>query len=294
MYSAPLSLTTETAFELPGYLHESGAGNPWVAANLNGKDIHSFLGGPCFDGFGNLWVVDTPFGRIFRITRTGEWDLIVKYDGWPTGLKFHPDGRLVIADQRHGLLEMDTDSRKIAPLVTHFMSQRFKGVKDITIAREGDIYFTDQGQTGLHDASGAAYRLKIDGVLQQLLGGIPGPDGLVLSDDENSLFMTTRENAVWRLPLVDAGVSRVSKYIQLSGGMGGAGLASDHDNNIYVAHYGMGCVWQFDKRGEPKNRIDSSRGDLITNLTIDPQHPNQLYITESQTGSVLRATLPLY
>ena len=78
MFNAPLSLTTETAFELPSYLHESGAHNPWVVANLHGRDIHSFLEGPCFDAFDNLWVTDIPFGRIFRITPTGEWDLIRK------------------------------------------------------------------------------------------------------------------------------------------------------------------------------------------------------------------------
>ena len=295
MFNAPLSLTTETAFELPGYLHESGAHNAWVVANLQGKDIHSFLEGPCFDAQGNLWLVDIPFGRIFRVTPTGEWDLIVKYDGWPNGLKFHPDGRLIIADYRHGLLALDVDSRKVSPLVTHTLSQRFKGVNDLTFAQNGDLYFTDQGQTGLHDPSGAVYRLKADGMLQQLLSDVPSPNGLVLNDEQNVLLLAaTRDNAIWRVPLVDGGVSKVGKYIQLSGGVGPDGLAIDHDSNLYVAHHGMGCVWQFDKRGEAKYRIDSSRGDWTTNLAIHPEHPNQIYITESQTGSVLKATLPLY
>lgn len=295
MFNAPLSLTTETAFELPSYLHESGAHNPWVVANLNGADIHSYLEGPCFDKDGNLWLVDIPFGRIFRVTRTGEWDLIIKYDGWPNGLKFHPDGRLIIADRRHGLLAMDVDSRRVSPLVTHYISQRFKGVNDLTFARNGDLYFTDQGQTGLHDPSGAVYRLKVDGSLQLLLTNIPGPNGLVLSEDENTLFVAaTHDNAIWRVPLVEGGVSEVGKFIQLSGGTGPDGLAIDHDNNLFVAHHRLGCVWQFDKRGEPKYRIDSSRGDWTTNLAIHPEHPNEIYITESQTGSVLKATLPMY
>jgi gluconolactonase len=242
-----------------------------------------------------LWVVDIPFGRIFRITPTGEWDLIVKYDGWPNGLKFHPDGRLIIADYRHGLLEMDVESRRVSPLVTHHVSQRFKGVNDLTLARNGDIYFTDQGQSGLHDPSGAVYRLKADGSVQQLLANIPSPNGLVLSEDQHFLFVAvTRDNAIWRVPLVDGGVSKVGKFIQLSGGFGPDGIAIDHENGLYVAHHGLGCVWQFDKRGEAKYRIDSSRGDWTTNLAIHPERPNEIFITESQTGSVLKATLPLY
>lgn len=295
MFNAPLSLTTETAFELPAYLHESGAHNPWVDANLHGRDIHSFLGGPCFDAEENLWVVDIPFGRIFRITPTGEWDLIIRYDGWPNGLKFHPDGRLIIADYRHGLLALEIESRRISPLVTHHNSQRFQGVNDLTMARNGDLYFTDPGQSGLHDASGAVYRLRADGNLQRLLSGIPSPNGLVLSVDQKSLLVAvTRDNAIWRVPLVDGGVAKVGKFIQLSGGTGPDGLAIDHDDCLYIAHHGLGCVWQFDKRGEARYRIDSSRGDWTTNLAIHPVHPNEIFITESQTGTVLKATLPLY
>ena len=295
MFNAPLSLTTETAFELPSYLQESGAHNPWVEANLHGKDVHSFIVAPCFDSNGNLWVVDIPFGRIFRITPTGEWDLIIKYDGWPNGLKFHADGRLIVADGRHGLLALDVETRHVTPLLTHHVSQRFKGVNDLTFAANGDLYFTDQGQSGLHDASGAVYRLNADGSLQKLLSNIPSPNGLALSNDQQFLLVAvTRDNAIWRVPLVEGGVSKVGKFIQLSGGFGPDGLAIDHDNNLFVAHHGLGCVWQFDKRGEAKYRIDSSRGDWTTNVVIHPERPNEIYMTESQTGSVLKAALPLY
>ncbi len=295
MFSAPLSLTTETAFELPAHLHEVSTGNPWVAANLNDRDVTSFLEAPCFDKRGNLWVADIPFGRIFRITPEGEWELIVKYDGWPNGLKFHPDGRLIIADYRHGLLALEIDERKISPFLTHYISQRFKGVNDLTFASNGDLYFTDQGQTGLHDPTGCVYRMKASGEVQRLLDNVPSPNGLVLNADEDTLFVAaTRDNAIWRVPLVDSGVSKVGKYIQLSGGSGPDGITMDSDANLFIAHLGMGCVWQLDKRGEPKYRIDSSRGDWTTNVALHPFHSNELFITESQTGVVLKATLPMY
>ena len=295
MFSAPLSLTTDTAFELPSYLHESSVSNPWVDANLNGRDIHSYLDAPCFDTVGNLWVADIPFGRIFRITPTGEWDLIVKYDGWPSGLRFHPDGRLIIADARHGLLALEIDDRHIKPFLTHYLSQRFKGVNELIFARNGDLYFTDPGQTGLQDASGAVYRLKADGGAQRLLDNLPGPNGLALNHDETVLYIAaTRDNAIWQAPLVENSASKVGKFIQMSGGDGPEGMVTDGDNNFFVAHAGLGTVWQFDKRGEPKYRIDSSRGDWTTNLAFDPNDPRTLFITEAQTGSVLKAMLPMY
>lgn len=295
MFPAPIFLTTETAFELPAYLHESSAGNAWVDANLHGHDVHSFLTAPCFDRQGNLWLADVPFGRIFRITQTGEWDLIIKYDGWPSGLKFHPDGRLIIADCRHGLLALDVDARKISPFLTHQYSQRFMGVSDLTFAKNGDLYFTDPGQTGLHDATGVVYRLTNDGHLQRLLDNVPGPNGVVLSADENLIWVAaTRDNAIWCAPLIDGGVSKVGKFIQLSGGTGPDGITIDGDGNLLVAHAGLGCVWYFNKRGEPKYRLDSSRGDWTTHVAIHPFHLDEIFIIESQTGSVLKAILPMY
>src|SRR5258706_1714304 len=141
MFSAPLSLTTETAYELPSHFYEAGRGNPWVEANLHGLDVHSFIQGPCFDSAGNLWLVDTPFGRVFRIAGNGEWELIVRYDGWPGGLAFHGDGRLIIAGARHGLLGLDTGTRRIPHLLTHQLSQRLRVVAALLFARNGDLEF---------------------------------------------------------------------------------------------------------------------------------------------------------
>ena len=78
--------------------------NEWSDANKPGHEVDSFLEGPSFDRDGNLFVVDIPFGRIFRISPTLEWTLVAEYDGWPNGLAFHRDGSLWITDYRRGLL----------------------------------------------------------------------------------------------------------------------------------------------------------------------------------------------
>ncbi|MGY4282135.1 sugar lactone lactonase YvrE [Bradyrhizobium sp. LM2.7] len=54
-----------------------------------GHPMDSSIEGPSFDKSGDLYVVDIPFGRIFRISRDGVWSLIIEYDGWPNGLKMH-------------------------------------------------------------------------------------------------------------------------------------------------------------------------------------------------------------
>lgn len=58
------------------------------------------------------------------------------------------------------------------------------------------MYFTDQGQTGLHDPTGRVYRLCTDGRLDCQLANGPSPNGLVLTPDESALFVAmTGDNA---------------------------------------------------------------------------------------------------
>ena len=121
----------------------------WADYNKGGAEVDSFLEGPSFDRSGNLYVTDIPHGRVFRIDRAGAWTLLAEYDGWPNGLKITGDGRIVITDYKLGLVELDAASGKVSPRYTHIRSEGFKGVNDLVIARDGDIYFTDQGQTGM-------------------------------------------------------------------------------------------------------------------------------------------------
>ncbi|MGY3509721.1 SMP-30/gluconolactonase/LRE family protein [Bradyrhizobium lupini] len=78
-------------------------------------------------------------------------------------LKVAPDGRLLVSDYINGLLELDPQRGTIRPLLGHRNSESFRGCNDLHIATKGDIYFTDQGQTGLHDRTGRVFRLCPDG-----------------------------------------------------------------------------------------------------------------------------------
>jgi gluconolactonase len=88
----------------------------WSDPNRQGAEVECFLEGPSFDREGNLWIVDIPFGRIFRISPGKEWELVVQYDGWPNGLKFHKDGRAFITCYKQGLLVLDPKTGKLETL----------------------------------------------------------------------------------------------------------------------------------------------------------------------------------
>jgi gluconolactonase len=240
-------------------------------------------------------VADIPYGRIFRVDSDGQFELFTEYDGWPNALAFHKDGRLFIADHFHGIMVCDLATRQVSPLLTRFQREGFKGINDLVFASNGDLYFTDQGQTGLQDPSGRVFRLRRDGQVDCLLKNIPSPNGLVLTPDEKTILVAvTRANQIWRLPLhSDGTTSKVSIFIQLSGGLAGPdGLAMDSKGNLAIAHCGLGCAWFFSRLGEPVLRINTPAGLSSTNLAFCPSDPRQLVITESDSGSLYRVNLP--
>ncbi len=219
----------------------------WGDANAAGMELDSFLEGPSFDRAGNLYVTDIPFGRVFRISPAGEWTLVTEYDGWPNGLKLHKDGRIFITDYKKGIVLLDATSGQITPLIEHRGSESFKGVNDLFFAANGDLYFTDQGQTGLHDPTGRVFRYDTAGKLTMLVDTVPSPNGLVMNKAETVLYVgVTRGNAVWRLPLLaDGFASKVGLFIQMTGGHAGPdGMALDSEGGLVVAHPST-TAWRF-------------------------------------------------
>ncbi len=283
---------TEVFTRLPDRFR-AATGTPWADANRGGAPLDSFLEAPVFDAAGNLYVGDIPFGRIFRIDARGEWTLVVQYDGEPNGMKFLSDHELVIADYKNGLMRLDLKRGEVSPWLQRCNTERFKGVNDLIFDSRGALYFTDQGQTGLHDPSGRVFRFWPDGRLDLLLSNVPSPNGIVLSPDEKVLFVAaTRGNCVWRAPLMaDGGVSKVGQFFTSYGPSGPDGLAMDQEGRLIVCNPGLGYVWVLNPRAEPVEVLRSAAGTSLTNVAFGGGDRRTAYFTESVTGSILCAPM---
>lgn len=286
-------LQTEMFTRLPDRFRRTGVRSSWANANRGGQPTDSFLEGPVFDAAGNLYVTDIPFGRIFRIDPQGQWELIAEWEGEPNGMKFLDAHELIVTDYRNGLMSCDIRSGVVKPFLDRRNSERFKGVNDLIFDSRGNLYFTDQGQTGLHDPTGRLYRLRPDGRLEVLLSNVPSPNGVALSPDERVLYLgVTRGNQVWRVPLLEDGsVSKVSAFFTSYGPSGPDGLAVDSAGRVIVANPGLGLVWVLNHRAEPEIVLRSCAGSSLTNVAFGGHDRTTLYCTESVTGSLLCAVM---
>ncbi|CAM4020523.1 SMP-30/gluconolactonase/LRE family protein [Bordetella muralis] len=263
----------------------------WADANRGGAVSDSFLEGPVFDDAGNLYITDIPWGRVFRIDPAGQWTLIAEYDGEPNGMKWLNATTLLITDYKNGLMQLDINTGNVSPFLERRNSERFRGVNDLIFDSAGNLYFTDQGQSGLHDPNGRLYRLRPNGQLDLMLANVPSPNGVALSPDEKVLYLAvTRGNCVWRVPLLpDGSVSKVSQFFTSYGPSGPDGLAVDQSGNLVVANPGLGYVWLLNDRAEPIKVWRSDNGTSTTNIAFGGPDRQTLYCTESTTGTILRA-----
>ena len=104
--------------------------------------------------------------------------------------------------------------------------------------------------------------------------------------------VATRANAVWLVPMTaNGGVSKVGLFVQLPS-PGPDGMAMDAEGNLAVAHPSLGVVWLFDRKGVPTYRVHSCAGSMVTNIAYGGEDMRTLFITESGSGTILKAQMP--
>ena len=283
MYAAPPSVTAEIFARIPDKFRKAGQLSvERLAAGKGSLATDCFIEGPSFDREGNLYLVDIAFGRVFKIRPSGDCDVVAEWDG-----------RIIVADHKCGLLSIHPDTGQVTPLIERYMTERFRGLNDLFIAKDGSIYFTDQGQSNILDQTGRVYRMNPDGKVEKLFDHVPSPNGIVMSTNERQLYVAvTRTNAIWKSVLSpDGGLTRTGLFIQMSGATGPDGMAVDQAGSLAVAHAGGGNVWLFSSLGEPLLRIKAPVGHMTTNVAYGGPENKNLYITESDTGCVLVAKM---
>jgi gluconolactonase len=278
---------------LPEALHHKGEPSPWARMTRPGQPMHSFIEGAFFDGDGALWLTDVPYGRIFRIDPDSGWHLAHHYDGEPHAMRFAPDGRPIVVDCRHGLLELTgRDSTRL--LSGGLPDQPFLGLSDMAFAPDGTLWFTDSGRTSLSDPRGRVYRRSAAGELRLVLDNIPYANGIALSPDGAHVYLAaTRANEVWRFSadLPEAGAPMTGTFLHLSGGLGPDGLCVNGEGWLAVAQAQAGRAYVFDALGDPLAEVRLPEGLWTTSVAFHPDDQRRLTITDAQLGGVHVADL---
>lgn len=120
------------------------------------------------------------------------------------GLALDSVGALVGADSgSRAIVRIDMETGKRTTLVDRFEGKRFNSPNDLCVAKSGTIYFTDPTY-GLAEGDDSSlrelawcglYRLSPDGTVDLLDRNHRRPNGLALSPDERTLYLSLSDEA---------------------------------------------------------------------------------------------------
>jgi sugar lactone lactonase YvrE len=159
-----------------------------------------------FDADGRLYAA-TSDGKVERVGADGGVSDFADTKGRPLGLRFDPDGRLVVCDAARGLLSIEPTGR-VTELAREGGGAPFGLPDNLDVARDGTVYFSDATVRSLQED----YRLDLlEGkphgrllrydprtkVVDVLLAGLYFANGVALSRDED--FVVVGETYRYRL-----------------------------------------------------------------------------------------------
>jgi gluconolactonase len=169
----------------------------------------SFTEGGALDQDGTILFSDIG-NRIMRFDpRTNRTTVFREPSGRANGLIFDGRGRLIVAEgantggeRRVSITDPDGTIRKLAD---GYDNKRFNSPNDVAVDREGRVYVSDPRYVGTErrelDSEGV-YLIGMEGDVIPLLTTAKKPNGLALSPDEKTLYVS--DNGAGRRALIAA------------------------------------------------------------------------------------------
>ncbi|MFG3714915.1 SMP-30/gluconolactonase/LRE family protein [Micromonospora sp. NPDC047730] len=152
-----------------------------------------------FDAQGRLYTGDES-GIIYRLTAGGQAERFADTGGRPNGLRFAPDGHLLVADTRRGLLSVDPTGN-VSVLTNSAGGKRIALANELAVATDGTVYFSDSSDT-VYDKINLTHELleqRPSGRLLRydphshrtdvLLSGLSLANGVALAPDESFVLV---------------------------------------------------------------------------------------------------------
>lgn len=245
------------------------------------EDIASlrfYTEGPVIDNEGNLYVTTLTGGAILKIDKdrnVSEW-----------AHSECPNGQTILANGDHLVCDSKEASIKRYSAEGKFIRNEIKGVigehevfcpNDVIVDGAGNIYFTDSVRH-----KGKVYCLGIDGENYLVADGLDYPNGLVLAEDRNILYVAeSYKNRIIAITLTNLprNNTEIEVFCELpqhpSGNEIGNlpdGVVMDSEMNLWIAHYGMAAV-----------QVVNRNGVLLKSINTDLPLTSNLMLTDRNT-----------
>jgi len=234
---------------------------------------YKFTEGPAVDRQGNVFFVDVPASRIYRIDLSGKVTLFAENTARTAGLMFGPDDRLYA-----GRID---DQKIVAYDMTGKMEIIAEGIRsnDLVVASDGGIYITDpRGKRVWYIGPDRKKRVVATNLR---------PNGIILTADEGTLVVTDgRDPVLWAFRVEkDGSLTHGSPYyhpIRMPPGAkrtGSDGMTVDTEGRLYVTT--LAGLQMFDPTGRSGGLILKPQNKSLANVVFGGPGLHYLYVTST-------------
>jgi gluconolactonase len=238
--------------------------------------------GPLWDPRGFLLFVDCLDDTVWKYTPEGKLFIYRKPSNQANGMVFDQQGRLIVCENSARRVTRTERDGTITVLADRYQEKRFGNPNDVTVAKDGSIYFTDPSfMTKADDQElkyHGVYHVK-DGKVTLVANDFSRPNGLAVSPDGMTLYVDDSEKMHVRAFDINADgtLSNGRIFADLNSEDTGSpdGMEVDKKGNLWVA--GPGGVWVIDSKGVLLGLIRFP--EPITNLAFGGPDKKTLYVT---------------
>jgi gluconolactonase len=264
-----------------------------------------FLEGPAHGPNGNIYFSDITFtdesdmqaGHIWRYDPTSKSTTIFRSpSGMANGILFDLDGNMLVAQGAdfggRSVIRTDMSSGKSTIIGGLFNGRSFNAPNDLVIDEAGRIYFTDPRYAGhepVEQPVMGVYRIDTDGSISLIIDDAGKPNGIVVSPDQQTLYVASIGNPAYTLNALlaydladDGSVSNRRVMVDFGPELGPDGMAIDVNGSIYLARPSQEPgIYVYSPEGRLQAHIRTPEGP--TNVTFGHGPLSQtLFITAQQ------------
>ncbi len=242
--------------------------------------------GPVWDSQRNiLWWVDITSGSLRSLDLHNQRCLTYPMPERPTALTFIEGSTdlLVVLEKR--LVRVSARAELIETLCPIEEAVPGNRTNDAKCDPAGRLWFGTMSDEGRAE-SGVLYRYQYGQALPEaIFDGLSIPNGMAWSADARTFFFVdSRERAIWAFDydVCTGALSNRRTVIKVAASQGlPDGMAIDEHDNLWIAHWGDGCVRCWSPR----------TGNLLTQIRVDAANstsccfvgsgPSRLFITSA-------------
>jgi gluconolactonase len=276
-------------------LTSAAAEKPDLARRLAAVKVEHYAPAPAYSE-GPTWRDGEVFFCSNGLLRVGKDRKVRKYlDISPAGTFLKADGSILICDNKvPALLELTPDG-KVGVIVERFEGKKLNSLNDLTVDRDGNVYWTDPNGSSRENPIGKIFRVRPDGRVDLIASDLAFPNGLDVDPANKHLYLIESQTAKilrYDLPAHDKPLGKPVVFFAL-GGSGGDGCVFDAAGNFWVADFHRpetkkGRITVISPEAKVLGRLDIP-AKMVSNITFGGPNHDEIFVTTGDPAGVFHA-----